>query len=446
MTDVGQLALAQTSNAMFNGTLSNDLLMYHTNSNNHVYVGVVSSSNYLVVGMSNISVVGEFVGSNLSCSNLKVGGVSITGIVGVSSNQSFSNVYSSNVYGSNVEVNGPMKVTGVITASGGLVGNASSATTSASCSGNAASATTALACTGTSALAIDSSNLVGTPNIIVGTVQATSITSIGKLINIGALSNFGTFSNSGPIVCGSFVTALGFNGNATSATIAASSTIATSASNLVSSPSILVTSATTSNLYSSNIFSSYLNISNLIVTGQCTFPFASISSNAIIGGVGGVSSNQAFNNATFSNITVKGTSFDGNYFYYTGASFGIINNTTSMGVYMTNQMTSWSALSDERLKNIIGPIEGALGKISELRTVYYNFKSDPGKTSKVGVIAQDVEKVFPEVVSSRDDGKMGVAYSELVTLALAGINELRLELHELRTGLNNMSIIVSSNQ
>ena len=101
-----------------------------------------------------------------------------------------------------------------------------------------------------------------------------------------------------------------------------------------------------------------------------------------------------------------------------------------MGCYVANGAQGWSAQSDERLKNIVAPITNALDKISRIRNVIYTLKSDTSDmpVQHMGVIAQDVQKVAPEVVTTGYEDYLGVNYAQLMPLAFAGINELSLKL------------------
>jgi hypothetical protein len=84
--------------------------------------------------------------------------------------------------------------------------------------------------------------------------------------------------------------------------------------------------------------------------------------------------------------------------------------------------------SDLRLKKDVKPIEKALDKITNLRGVNFHWK-DKEKDSRLqlGVIAQEVEKVFPEVVSTDDKGYKSVAYSNLVAPLIEAVKELKAE-------------------
>ena len=77
--------------------------------------------------------------------------------------------------------------------------------------------------------------------------------------------------------------------------------------------------------------------------------------------------------------------------------------------------------SDERLKENIYPIEDALSKVSEIEGVYFNWKNE--NKNQVGVIAQQVKKVFPEVVSEDNNSYLSVDYSKLVPLLIGAVNE-----------------------
>ena len=99
--------------------------------------------------------------------------------------------------------------------------------------------------------------------------------------------------------------------------------------------------------------------------------------------------------------------------------------------------------SDERLKTNIEKIDGALEKISQIDGVIYDWNEtylkDHGgvdgyfvRERNSGVIAQQVEKVFPNVVADRADGYKAVRYELLVPLLIEAIKELKQEIAELK--------------
>jgi hypothetical protein len=116
---------------------------------------------------------------------------------------------------------------------------------------------------------------------------------------------------------------------------------------------------------------------------------------------------------------------------------------TSGGVYLTNGATSWTGNSDERLKNIIGNIENATDKLSTLRTVKYSWKEDELNREYLGLIAQDVEKVLPELVDKdeKDEiGTLGVRYTEMIPVLVKAIQELKAENDTLKEILQRNNI------
>ena len=80
--------------------------------------------------------------------------------------------------------------------------------------------------------------------------------------------------------------------------------------------------------------------------------------------------------------------------------------------------------SDSRLKDNVIKIDDSLSKIEKLRGVSYELKSDPG-TVHIGLIAQEVNKVIPEVVQLDDNSKYyGISYQSLVPVLIEAIKEL----------------------
>ena len=89
----------------------------------------------------------------------------------------------------------------------------------------------------------------------------------------------------------------------------------------------------------------------------------------------------------------------------------------------------FDALSDARLKTDIVEIEDALGKVADLRGVEYNWINGSG--SSVGVIAQELQEVYPQLVSDNGE-RLTVNYNGLVGLLIAAVNEISAELAELK--------------
>jgi type II secretory pathway pseudopilin PulG len=88
--------------------------------------------------------------------------------------------------------------------------------------------------------------------------------------------------------------------------------------------------------------------------------------------------------------------------------------------------------SDERLKKEIHELQGSLDKILNLRGVSYYWK-DPSasRARQVGVIAQEVEKQFPELVRTDDKGMKSVAYQNLVAPLIEAVKAQQRDITEL---------------
>lgn len=91
--------------------------------------------------------------------------------------------------------------------------------------------------------------------------------------------------------------------------------------------------------------------------------------------------------------------------------------------------------SDERLKDNIKPIENALDKIDSLGGYEFDWNDNQSTYSghDIGVIAQEVKDVFPELVIERDNGYLAVKYEKLVAVLIQGIKELKSEIETLKS-------------
>ena len=120
--------------------------------------------------------------------------------------------------------------------------------------------------------------------------------------------------------------------------------------------------------------------------------------------------------------------FDGSTLAVTGA------------ITATGDITAFFT-SDRNLKQNIVNIENSLDKVSQLNGVYYNWTKEALEKNKhlvdekeVGVIAQDVEAVLPELVATREDGSKAVRYERLCAVLIESVKELKKEIEELKKG------------
>ena len=92
--------------------------------------------------------------------------------------------------------------------------------------------------------------------------------------------------------------------------------------------------------------------------------------------------------------------------------------------------------SDKNFKENITPIPNALEKISRISGNTYDWKVDMKEFhgfegNDVGVIAQEIEEVLPQLVTTRENGYKAVKYDKLVALLIEGIKEQQQQIHSL---------------
>ena len=103
--------------------------------------------------------------------------------------------------------------------------------------------------------------------------------------------------------------------------------------------------------------------------------------------------------------------------------------TSSAGVSVTGALTASgdiTAFSDERLKSDIETIDNALDKVMNMRGVSFTKQAEKG----IGVIAQEIEKILPEVVT--DGEYQSVAYGNIVGVLIEAIKEQQKQIDELK--------------
>ena len=113
--------------------------------------------------------------------------------------------------------------------------------------------------------------------------------------------------------------------------------------------------------------------------------------------------------------------------------------TVSGGVNITGALNATGDVvafssSDYRLKDNVKEINNALDKVSQIRGVEFDWNENQTvyEGHDIGVLAQEVEKVAPEIVVTRDDGYKAVNYQKLTALLIEAVKELKEEIKELK--------------
>lgn len=327
---------------------------------------------------------------------------------------------------------------------------ASTAGSAAACTGNSVTATTAAACSGNSATATTLSGNQANWATLRTTAVSNMLgwTSFGNgHVIIDASSGFdpsGAIINnvdplSGHVWQASYPTLMGWNGSSTygvrvdsartAGTCTGNATTATTATTAAACSGNSTTATTATTAGSATNAGQATNASN--VNGAST-----LTGNTLNLGVAGVNGDaRVYFSANGNNDSVI-------YQKVSDSSLNIRNDVSgaikvgnaSVGVILGSGLNSWSAYSDERLKDIIEPIENAIEKIITLNPVIGKYKTDEVDIRRSFLIAQDVVKVFPEAISyskiydendiTDNIDYMNLSYTDLIPLLIASVKEL----------------------
>lgn len=115
----------------------------------------------------------------------------------------------------------------------------------------------------------------------------------------------------------------------------------------------------------------------------------------------------------------------------------------------TNDITAY-ATSDITLKENIELITNPIEKLNQIKGVFFDWTDDfiesRGGTDgyfvrkhDIGVIAQDVQQVFPEIVAQRENGTLAVKYDKLVSVLIEAVKELSVEVNTLKEKLSKVT-------
>jgi hypothetical protein len=140
--------------------------------------------------------------------------------------------------------------------------------------------------------------------------------------------------------------------------------------------------------------------------------------------------------------TISNSLNTGNNYQINSLGVGTAASGTAGEIRAINEVTAYYS-SDEILKENIQTIDDALGKLKQLRGVMFDWTDaylqarggEDGyfvRKHDTGVIAQDVERVLPEVVAERQDGTLAVKYEKLAGLIIQSIIELSEQVEELK--------------
>ena len=155
-----------------------------------------------------------------------------------------------------------------------------------------------------------------------------------------------------------------------------------------------------------------------------------------VGGASGTSTQVAF----FTGTTTLGSD-SGLYWDNTNKRLAVGMTSPGYPVEVHGQVTNVSiyaeydvaAYSDISVKDNIEEISNAVEKIKQIRGVTFTRKDSEDKSRRAGVIAQEVQKVLPEVITEKEDGTLMVSYGNLASLLIQAIKEQQAKIEELES-------------
>lgn len=190
-----------------------------------------------------------------------------------------------------------------------------------------------------------------------------------------------------------------------------------------------------------------MNVGNNLVVGNNLTVTGTITGNisgTVTGNISGNAATVTNGVYTIGNQSIAGIKTFTNNTPSTSRTTGSVVITGGLGVSGAinagGEITAF-ATSDRELKTNVENITDALSKIEKLNGVTFNWndlakevESKDTSVKEVGVIAQEVNQVLPEVVTIRENGYMAVRYEKLVPLLIEAIKELHEEIKTLKNG------------
>ena len=387
--------------------------------------------------------------SDFTSNNVGVGTTNATSKLTVAGDVSISGVGSTALL-----VNGDARVTGILTVGTSSITlngitdrinvGAGLTLSSSGIQAGIVTATTVNATTITGAVTGNATGLTGTPNITVGVVTATSVSVSGNVSIAGTLTyedvtnidSIGIVTARAGIVLGPTANTIRLGTGTTISSPASDTfTVLTGGSERVrvgNSGVGIGTNSAGTRLDVFNTVSSIIRtrseLTSVYLDANNGYAYLNTFSNdPLLFGT---------NNTERARISSTG-----------GFSLGTTANPGAGAIYATGDITAFYS-SDIRLKKDIEPISEPIKKLMEISGVTYKWNEEYLKDkevdgyfvreTEVGVIAQEVEKVLPEVVATRENGYKAVRYEKLVALLIEAVKDQQHQIDELKARLEEI--------
>jgi trimeric autotransporter adhesin len=121
-------------------------------------------------------------------------------------------------------------------------------------------------------------------------------------------------------------------------------------------------------------------------------------------------------------------------------------NTNLFNIWGTGNCTilgTLTAISDARLKENIMPITSTINDLKKINAYTYYWKDKlRDNEQQIGVLAQEVEKVFPQLVKKDNEGKLSVNYSGFTPLLIKGMQEQQKQIEDLKKQIAELTSLI----
>ena len=333
-----------------------------------------------------------------------------------------------NMNAQNIEISGTLTAGTLTDGTATLTGGALTGLTSLGINGTITATSFAGALTGNV-----TGNVSGTAATVTSAAQA-AITTMTGLIAAGSTGVNTTFS--GPIVASEGLTGA-LTGNADTATTAGTATTATTATNITAATStasadVYVTfldGATGSQGIETSTNLKYKPSTGALTTTSFTGALTGNVTGNVSGTAATVTSAAQAAITTMTGLTAAGA---------TGV------NTTFSGPIIANENLTVggniTVSSDERLKENIVSLGSTISKLLQIDGKSYTMKKDGQKN--IGVIAQEVQKVFPRLVNTDVNGMLSVNYQGLVPVLINSVKENNAKIKAQDAKILNLELLV----
>ena len=135
-------------------------------------------------------------------------------------------------------------------------------------------------------------------------------------------------------------------------------------------------------------------------------------------------------------------------------SFVFVNGaSSSVGVSLGVNNNYWSAWSDERIKDVIAPIDNGLSYISKMNPVSFKFKKINTNKIHYGLLAQEMQEILPDIISeneSRDPDVpsplLAIQYEAIIPFLISAIKQQQQQIDNLCQNIDNLKALINVTQ